>query len=70
MSGTTLGSASVTLHYVDTDGKVQEFKDQYDQAVTVTAYNLSSGAVAADTYIQLKQESISGVLLADFEDCG
>ena len=70
MSGDTPGSATCTLKYIDEDGDIQTALDEDDAARTETIYNVASSAVDGSTIIQAKQESISGKLLVDFEDCG
>jgi hypothetical protein len=69
LSGTTPGSASVALYRMK-DGDLEAITDDNGNAATITAYNLSSSAVAADTFIQIKQEVATGAMLVDFEDCG
>jgi hypothetical protein len=69
MSGAIPGSGSVTLYRFTDTNTVEEAKDNDNAAVTVTAYNLSNEDVAANTYVQLKQEAITGRLLVDFERC-
>lgn len=64
LSGTTPGSGVVTLYRINSDGDLESL------GVSVTAYNLASSAVAANTWVQVKQETASGRLLIDFEDCG
>jgi hypothetical protein len=69
MSGATPGSGDVTLYRFTDAGTVEEAKDKDNTAVVVTAYNLSDEAVAGSTYVQLKQEGITGRLLVDYERC-
>lgn len=68
-TGTTPGSASCTLYKINSSGVLETAKDRSGSDVTVTVYNLSAYAVEADTYIQAKQEMVSGKFLCDFEDC-
>ena len=69
MSGGVAGSGTVTVYRIDDDDTLVEAEDSQGNAITVTAYNVSDGAVAANEYIQLKQELASGKLLVDFENC-
>lgn len=66
----TPGTADVTIYRINDDDELEEATNSSGDTVTVTAYNLASSAVAGDTMIHLKQEIVSGKLLADFEDCG
>ena len=61
-SGTTAGSATVTLYKL-------VGATLTSTSVTVTAYNLSTTAVAGSAYIQVKREYLTGKWLVDFEDC-
>jgi len=70
LSSDTPGSADVTLYRINSDGDLEQITDENNDARNATVYNLSSSAVAANTYIQCKQEMASGKLLVDFEDCG
>jgi len=61
-SGTTAGSGSVTAHKlvgttITTTGE------------TMTVYNLSDAAIAADRWVQCKREWYTGFWFVDFEDC-
>jgi hypothetical protein len=61
-SGTTAGSGSVTAHKlvgttITTTGE------------TMTVYNLSDAAIAADRWVQCKREWYTGLWFVDFEDC-
>ena len=67
-SGTTPGSATVTLYYVSS-GVLTKRTDSSGADVTVTAYNLSTTAVAGDAYIVIQPELLSGKLIATWEDC-
>lgn len=69
LSGATPGSATVTLQRFDSSDDLENATDTNGDAVTVTAYNLANEAVAANVYVQLKQEGITGRLLVDFEAC-
>ena len=69
LSSDTPGSAIVTVYLINADGDLEAAKDEDNDDVTVTAYNLSDEAVAANTYVQLKQESLTAHLLVDFENC-
>ncbi len=69
LSGDTPGSATVDLYRIGPDGDLVAITVGVKTATT-TAYNLSSSAVAATTYIHIKQEVSSGKMLVDFEDCG
>lgn len=68
-SGTTPGSATVTLYYISS-GALTAYTNINGDPITVTAYNLATSTVAANTYIQVKREFLSGTWLIDFEDCG
>jgi hypothetical protein len=61
------GSAEVTLYRINrTSGNpILETTGKTERVL-----NLSSSAVAGDTYIQVKEELLSNELFADFEDCG
>lgn len=69
-SSDTPGSAACDIYFINDDGDLEARKDSNDNQISQTVYNLSASAVAADTYIQCKQEIFSGKLLCDFEDCG
>lgn len=64
-SGTTPGSAECDLYLINTSGTLEQHS-----RLSEDVYNLSEEAVAADVYIQVKRDSLSGKLLCDFEDCG
>ena len=68
LTGSTPGSAEVDLYRIDGDGDLAAITAT-NKTAKVTAYNLSSSAVAGDTWIHLKQEVASGKMLVDFEDC-
>ncbi len=70
LSGNTPGSGTVTLHRKDGNGDLAALTDGTGADITKTAYNLASTSVAGSTWVQLKQEITSGMLLVDFEDCG
>jgi hypothetical protein len=61
-SGTTAGSGSVTAHKLvgTTITSTTE---------TMTVYNLSDAAIAADRWVQCKREWYTGHWFVDFEDC-
>jgi hypothetical protein len=65
----TPGTAICTLYYINSSGNLAEHQDEGSKAVTETVYNLSSVAVAADQFIHIKQELLSGRLLVDFDPC-
>lgn len=69
MSGSTPGSASCTLYYINAGGTLTQYQDAGGAAVTKTVLNLSSEAVAGSAYIMAIQELLSGKLLAVWEDC-
>ena len=69
MSGSTPGSATCTIKYIDADGVMQTATDSSGDTITQTVYNVASNAVDGSTVIQAKQEVIGGALLCDFEDC-
>lgn len=69
MSGSTPGSATCTLKYIDENGLVATALDSENAAITQTVYNVSSGSISGSALIQCKQECIGGALLADFENC-
>ena len=62
-SGTTAGSGTVTIYYID--GGVLTSTSQ-----TVTAYSLSATAVANNAYITIKRCSLDEEWIVDAEDCG
>ena len=68
-SGTTPGSAECTLYKIDADGELVSAKDSAGDPLTATVYNVAASAVDGSTFIQCKQELLSGKLLCDFEDC-
>jgi len=57
------GSATLTLYSLSTAGALSATTH------TVTGWNLSKTAVAASKWLMLKQESLTGRYLIDFEDC-
>ena len=69
-SGDTPGSAAVTIKQLGASGDWETVKDGDGSDLTRTVYNMSQSAVAASAYVQIKQESVRGALLVDFEDCG
>lgn len=69
-SGTAPGSAEVTMYEINDSDTLVASTDAAGDPITLTVYNLALSAVAASTYIQVKQELASGKLLVDFEDCG
>lgn len=62
-SGTTAGSATVTLYKLPS-GALESL------GITATVYNFTGGTVAANAYIKVMQECASGELTVDVEDCG
>ena len=62
-SGTTAGSGTVTIYYID--GGVLTSTSQ-----TVIAYSLSATAVANNAYITIKRCSLDEEWIVDAEDCG
>jgi hypothetical protein len=62
-SGTTPGSATVTLY------KINSGPTLATATTTVTAYNLSTSAVAASAYVVIMQEQITGKFICVWEDC-
>jgi len=70
LTGSTPGAATVTLYRINSSGGLEAVPMDATTDRTVTAYNLSSEAVAADTYIQIKREAATKKYLVDFEDCG
>lgn len=54
-SGSTLGSATVTLRKIDDSGDEVNFTDENGDDVTVTAYNRAAQAVAADAPIIIER---------------
>lgn len=67
-SGTTLGNGTVTLHTA-VGGTDAEYADANSAAVTKTCYNGSTTAVAANAYVFVCQEQLSGKFFAVWEDC-
>jgi hypothetical protein len=67
-AGVKLGVADCKLYYVDA-GDLLEWKDVDGNSFEVTVYNLSTTAVAGSVFIQVKRESLSNCLLADWEEC-
>ena len=70
MSVDTPGTGEVTLYRKNADGDLETILDGAGNALTVDVLNLAQTAVAASTYVQVKQEGLSGEYLVDFEDCG
>lgn len=69
MTGDTPGSAECTVYRFDADDVLEAVTDRNGDDVTITVKNLADEAVAGETYIQTKQESVSARNLADFEVC-
>jgi hypothetical protein len=63
-STTTLSSGEVTLYRINEDDELEVTEE------TKTAYNLSSTAVAENTFIQIKLECATMKWIIDWEDCG
>lgn len=61
LTSTTPGSGTVTLYAINDSGVLESLSE------TVTAYNIASGEVAADTWIQIKL--CAGKWVIDFESC-
>lgn len=69
-SGDTPGSGTVTLYKHDSsENLVQQTASGNSAAVTRTAYNLSTTAVSASTYVMCVEEQITGKLYVAWEDC-
>jgi hypothetical protein len=68
-SGTTPGSATCDLYYINGSGDYAAWKDENNVQETITVYNMSTSAVSAAVYIQAKQEMLSGKWLVDWENC-
>lgn len=68
-SGTTLGSGTVTLYTTNASHQLTAWTDRNGTAITKTAYNMSTTAVAANAYVVVVQELLSGKLIAVWEDC-
>jgi len=69
-SGSTVGTGTVTLYYIDPDTDALTVKqDRNGDDVTVTVKNMSTTAVAASAYVQIGQEHMKGTYLAVWEDC-
>lgn len=60
LSGTTVGSGTVTLYCLSGTTLTS-------MGITVTAYNMTNGAVAANAYLQLKR--VGGKWFVDVEAC-
>lgn len=67
-SGTTLGSGTITLHTASA-GADAEYADANSAAVTKTCRNGSTIAVAANAYVFVCQEQLTGQFFALWEDC-
>lgn len=63
-AGTTPGSGTVNVYWVNDSGTLAHYNGQ-----TVTAYNLSTSTIAAGTYIQAKRDYVSWKWFIDFQDC-
>jgi hypothetical protein len=68
-SGTTPGSGTVTLYFVNASGTLETWKDGTGTAVTKTCYNLSTSAVGNTAYVMMQRDILSGKLWAVWEDC-
>lgn len=68
-SGTTLGSGTVTLYQTNSSHQLATWNDAAGNPITKTAYNMSTTAVAANAYVVVMQELLSGKLIAVWEDC-
>lgn len=69
-TGGTAGNALVTIQQLTTAGAWTDFLiPGTTTALQVRAYNLAQSAVSGSRILQLKQESVTGRLLVDFEDC-
>ena len=68
-SSDTPGTGPVTLYELDTDGDLSEKLDSNGAAVSKTCRNLSTGAVAANSYVMVSQDLLTGSYWAIWEDC-
>lgn len=59
-SGTTAGSATVTLYYIDS-GVLTAYSNEAGNSVTVTAYNVSDSEIPAGDYVPVHREYLSGL---------
>jgi hypothetical protein len=64
MAGDVAGFGTVTVYELDDLGTLTATTKD------ITAYNIASSEVAADTYIQVKEELATHRYVIDFEDCG
>lgn len=66
-SGTTAGSGTVSIYYIDrtAGGKVLT-----DTTSELTVYNMSASAITANAYITIKKCSLDEDWIVDAEDCG
>jgi len=67
-SGTTPGTAEVEVWRINAAGTLEAVTDIHGTTLTLTGYNISSGAVSANAYVQVKQDAY-GRFIVDFEDC-
>ena len=63
-AGTTPGTGTVNVYYVNDSGTLAHYNSQ-----TITAYNLSSAAIVAGKYVMCKRDYVSWNWFVDFEDC-
>ena len=69
IAGVTPGKATCDIYKIDESEELAILTDGEGHNSTVVVYNLSSSAVGASKFIQVKQETASGRMLVDFEDC-
>ena len=60
------GSGLAVPYYIADDGTLTELKAN-DTSITLTVWNVATGAVAANVYIQCKQ--VGSRLVVDWEGC-
>ena len=68
-SSDTPGTGPVTLYVLNTAGDLSEKLDSNATPVTRTCRNLSEGAVAANSYVMVSQDLLTGSYWAIWEDC-
>lgn len=64
-SGATTGTGTAVIKKINPSGGIVDF----DPVRTVNVRNVSSTAVGANKYIQLKRDSFSGLWIVDWEQC-
>lgn len=67
-SGTTLGTGTGLMQYIDEDGEIATYETHGEDTIEVVFFN-STTNVLDPGYYQLKREEISGKFLVDVAEC-